>query len=124
MVYDISYKTLLGSKPFLIRLHELGGFIRVYVVIKYLVLFDSEKYDAIPNRISYLKSRKSDTTYVFFHNCASVKIGFYDSLPLEKTLTLRNVIILIKSIVIIRMKIIIIAIYWKILYKQNEYDIL
>ena len=122
MVDDISYKTLLGSKTFIIRLHELGGFIRV--VNKYLVLFDSEKYHAIPNRISYHKSRKSDTTYFFSHNCASVKIGFYDSLPLEKTLTLRNVITLIKSIVIIRMKIIIIAIYWKILYKENEYDIL
>ena len=35
----------------------------------------------------------------FFHNFARIKVDSYDSLPLEETLTLHNVIILIKSVV-------------------------
>ena len=35
---------------------------------------------------------------IFFNNYAKIKIDSYDSLPLEKTLTLHNVIILIKSV--------------------------
>ena len=40
---------------------------------------------------------KSGITYVFSHNYAKIKIDSYDFLPLKKTLTLHNVIILIKS---------------------------
>ena len=36
--------------------------------------------------------------YVFSHNYARIKTDSYDSLSLEKTLTLHNVIILIKSV--------------------------
>ena len=39
---------------------------------------------------------KSGITYVFSLNYAKIKIDWHDSLPLEKTLTLCNVIILIK----------------------------
>ena len=35
---------------------------------------------------------------MLFHNYAKIKIDSYDSLPLEKALTLHNVIILIKSV--------------------------
>ena len=42
--------------------------------------------------------KKSGITYVFSHNYAKIKIDSYDSLPLEKALTLHNVIILIKSV--------------------------
>ena len=42
---------------------------------------------------------KSKITYVFSHNYAKIKIGSYDSLLLEKILTLRNVIILIDSVI-------------------------
>ena len=48
--------------------------------------------------ISYLVSQKSGITFVFCHKYAKIKIESYDSLPLEKTLTLHNVIILIKSV--------------------------
>ena len=34
----------------------------------------------------------------FSHNYAKIKINSYDSFPLEKTLTLHNVIILINSV--------------------------
>ena len=45
MVYEISYKTLIGAKR--IRLDKVDGFIRVYDGTRYLVLFAPEKHDAI-----------------------------------------------------------------------------
>ena len=50
------------------------------------------------NRTRYLKSLKSGITYVFSHYYSKVKIDSYDSLPLEKVLTLHNLIIFIKSV--------------------------
>ena len=76
---------------------KVEGFIRVYDGARYLILFGPEKYDAIYNRIRYLISQKKGITYVFCHNYAKIKIESYDSLPLEKTLTL-YIIILIKSV--------------------------
>ena len=81
LIYDISYKTLIGVKD------KVDGSIRVYNGTRYLVLFGTEKYNAIYNRIRYLISEKSDITFVFSHNYAKIKIGSYDSLPLVKTLT-------------------------------------
>ena len=46
----------------------------------------------------YLISLKSSITYVFSPYYAKIKDDSYDSLPIEKTLTLGNVIILIKSV--------------------------
>ena len=37
-------------------------------------------------------------TYVFSHNYAKIKIDSDDDLPLEKTVTLHNVVILIKLV--------------------------
>ena len=54
MIYDISYKTLIGLNPLRIRFDKIYGFIRIYDGTRYLKLFGSEKYDAIYNRISYL----------------------------------------------------------------------
>ena len=95
MFYNISHKTFIGAKPLSIRFDKVNEFIRVYDGTRYLVLFGSEKYDAIYNRIRYLISQKSGITYVFSHNHASVKIDSYDSLALEKTFTMHNLIILI-----------------------------
>ena len=51
------------------------------------------------NKIGHLISQKVvGITYVISHNYARIKVDIYDSLPLEKTLTLHNVIILIKSV--------------------------
>ena len=98
LIYSILYKTLISAKPLCIRFGKVDGFIRVYDGNRYLVLFGPEKYDAIYKRIRYLISLKSDITYVISHNYARIKIDSYDSLPLEKTLTLHNVTIFIKSV--------------------------
>ena len=47
LVYDISYKTLIGAKLLRIRFEKINGFIRVYDQTRYLVLFGPEKYDTI-----------------------------------------------------------------------------
>ena len=92
------YKGLIGSKHLRIRFHKIDGFIRVFDGTRYLVLFGSEKYDSIYNRNRYLINVKSGITYIIFHICAKIKIDLYDSLPLEKTMTLCNVIILVKLV--------------------------
>ena len=68
LVYKVSYKTLIDAKPWCIRFDKIDGFIRVYDGTKYLVLFRSEKYDFIYNRIRYLIGVKSGFTFVIFHN--------------------------------------------------------
>ena len=70
----------------------------VYDGTRCLVLFGSEKYDFIHNRVRYLTGVKSSITYVIFHNYAKIKVDLFDSLPLEKTTTFHNIIILIKPI--------------------------
>ena len=56
------------------------------------------KYDAIYNRSIYLISLKSGIIYIFPQYYAKIKADSYDSLPIEKLLTLHNVIMLIKSV--------------------------
>ena len=53
----------------------------------------------ICNRIKYLISEKSGITDSINHNFGKIKIDSCSSLPIEKTLTFHNVIILIKSVV-------------------------
>ena len=98
MVYGISYKILIGSKPLHISSDKVDRFIRVYDGTKYLVLFGGEKYDFVYNRIIYLIGVKSGITYVISHNYAKIKVNSSDSLPLKKTLSFHNVIILMKSV--------------------------
>ena len=49
------------------------------------------------HRFTYLISQNSGVTYIFFHYFEKIKFDSYDSLPIEKTLTLQNVIIHNKS---------------------------
>ena len=89
LVYNISYKTLIGSKPLRITFNKIDGVIRVCDETRYLVLFGAEKYDFIDfiyNRIRYLIEVKSGITYVLSHDYAKIKIDSYDSLPLEKNI--------------------------------------
>ena len=72
--------------------------IRVYDRTRYLVLFGSERYDFIYNRIKYLINVKSSITFIIPNNNAKIKVDSYDSLPLERTMTFHDVIILIKSV--------------------------
>ena len=54
LIYNISYKTLIGPQPLRIRFDKIDGFIRTYHITRYLVLFGSEKIDFIYSRIRYL----------------------------------------------------------------------
>ena len=105
LIYDVSYKTLIGSKPSHNRFNKIERFIRIYDGTRYLTLFAAEKYDAIYHRIRYPISLKRRITYIFSHNIANIQIDSYCSLPVEKKLTLYNVIILIKSVKITKDKI-------------------
>ena len=66
LIYDISYKTLIGAKPLRIRVDKVNGFIRVYHETRCLLSLGSEKYDAIYSMIRYFTPQKSVITYVFF----------------------------------------------------------
>ena len=94
LVIDTCYYCLIRAKSLRIRFNKLNEFNRIYDSTTYLVLFGPETFDAIFNRITV----KSGITYVISHNCAKIKIDSFDSFPLEKTLTLHKVIILIKSV--------------------------
>ena len=92
LVYNVTYKSLIDYKPLGLRFNKIDGSIRVYDGTKYLVLFASEKYYYIYNRIRYLISMKSGNRDRISHNYAKIKVDSYDSLPLEKTMTFHNVI--------------------------------
>ena len=49
--YDISYHTLIGSKPLCIKFDKIDAFIRIYDGARYLTFFGSEKSDTIYSRI-------------------------------------------------------------------------
>ena len=87
LIYYISYKTFMDVKPLRIRFDKIDGFIKIHDATRYLVLFDSERYDAIYGRIRYLISHKSGITYSIDHNFARILINSYNVLPIEKTLT-------------------------------------
>ena len=97
LIYDISL-TLIGPRPLRIRFDKIDGFIRIYDGTRYLTLFGSEKCDATCDRTRYLISLKSSIIHIFSPYFAKIKIDSYDSLPIQKRLTLHNVIILIKSV--------------------------
>ena len=82
MIYDVAYKTLIGSKPLRIRFDKMDRIIRIYDGATYLTLFGTEKYDAIYDRIRYLISLKSSITYIFSHCFAKIKVNFFYSLPI------------------------------------------
>ena len=69
LVYNIqkfiSYKNFIAAKSLHIRFDKTDGFVRVYDETRYLVLFRSEKYYFIYNRIRYLISAKSTLHMLF-----------------------------------------------------------
>ena len=88
LVYNILYKTLIVN-PLRITFCKIDWFIRVYDRTRYLVLFGSEKYDFIYNKIRYLITKylirvKSGITYIISHNYAKITVDAYDFLTLEK----------------------------------------
>ena len=97
-VYAILYKTLVDPKPLRMRFYKINGFIRIYDGNKYLTLPESEEHDPIYNRMRYIISLESGITYISSQNFAKIKIDSFDSLPIEKILTLHHVMIHIKSV--------------------------
>ena len=83
------------GKPLRFMFGRVDEFIRDYDRTKYSVLFCPKKY-AIFDRITYLIGLKSDISYVASGNYAKIQIDSDDDLPLEKTLSLCNVVIPIK----------------------------
>ena len=96
LVYNNSCKSLIDFKPLHIWFNKIDEFIRVYDGTRYVLLFGSEKNDFIYNRFRYLTSVKNGITYVISHNYKKIKVNSYNSLPLKKTMTFHNIIILIK----------------------------
>ena len=84
LIYDISYKTLMSAKQLHIWFEKIDWFIKIYDGIRYLVLFVSEKHNAIYNRIKYLISDKSGITDSINYNFAKIRIAWYNSLSTKK----------------------------------------
>ena len=99
LVYNISYKTLIGAKPISIRFDKVNRFIRIFDGNRLLASFEAEKYDLNYNWIGCFIGLKRSITYVISHNYAKIKVDSCESLPVEKTVTFCNVIVLNKSVV-------------------------
>ena len=98
LICDISCKTLIGSKLLRIRFDKTDEIIRIYDRSRYLILFGNKRYDAIYDKIRYLISIKTGITYIISRYFAKIKVDSYNYLPIEKTFSLHNVIIDIKSV--------------------------
>ena len=85
---------MIDAKPLHIRFDKMDAFIRVYNGIRYYLVVKNMIY----YRIRYLIGAKSGITYVISHNYVKIKVGSYNYLPLQETLTIHNVIIFIKSV--------------------------
>ena len=87
LIYDISYKTFIGSKSLRIRFNKINGFIGIYDETRYfLSLFGSEKYDAIYDRIRYLLGPKSGITNIPSHYFAKIKVDPNDFFAYRKNI--------------------------------------
>ena len=62
-------------------------------------MFDYGWFDKICDRIKYLISEKGSVTNSIDQNVGKIRIDSYDSLPIEKVLTLHNITEVIKSVV-------------------------
>ena len=91
-------KNFNDSKPLRIIFDKIDESIRIYDGARYLTLFGSEEYESIYDKIRLFTSLKSGITYIFGKYLAKIKVDSYNSLPIEKTLTLYNVIIIIKLV--------------------------
>ena len=57
-----------------IRFDKIDGFIRVYDRTRYLILFGSQKYDYIYNKIRYLLFEKGVITDIISHNYTKIEV--------------------------------------------------
>ena len=75
---------MIDAKHLHIRFNKIDGFVKVYDGTRYLVLFGSEKYRFIYNRIRYFIGVKRGITYVISHNYPKSKVDSYDSVPTSR----------------------------------------
>ena len=68
LIYYVLYRTLIGAKPLCIMFDKVDGFIRNNSGTEYLVLFGSEKYNTIFNRIRCFLRLKSIISYIVSHD--------------------------------------------------------
>ena len=104
LVYSISYKQFMDAKPLCIRFDNVDGIMKIYNGIKYLDLSNSYRinsriYNTIFDKINYLISEKNGISDSINHNFPIIRIDSYNSLLIEKMLTLHNVVIHIKPVV-------------------------
>ena len=90
LIYDISYKTLSCPKTWSKNQKYM---VSLNIMMEYLVLLAPGRNDTIYDSIGYLISLKSSITCF-----AKIKADSYDSLSIEKMLTLDIVIIHSKSV--------------------------
>ena len=81
-----------------LRPGKIDDFIRVSDGTRYFVLFGSKKCYFIYNKTQYLIGIKRGKIYFISYSYAKIKVTLCDSLPLEKTMTFHNVMVLIKSV--------------------------
>ena len=58
LIYDISYKTFMGSKLLRIWFDKIDGFIKIYDRIRYSLILAHCWFDEISDSIKYLTSEK------------------------------------------------------------------
>ena len=92
-------KNFYGCKTIAYLVRKIDGFTKIYDGIRYLVLFASERFNAIYNSIKHLISEKSGITDGINYNFARIRIDSDNFLPTQKMLAFHNVIILIKSVI-------------------------
>ena len=64
--------------------NKIDGFIRVWNETRHLVLLGSEKNDSIYDKFRYIIIVKNCIIYIISHNYATIKVDWFNSLPLEK----------------------------------------
>ena len=97
MIYDIPNKTFIGWKPLWIRFDKIDGIIRIDDGTRYLFNIVWHKNVTLFTTEVDVISLKSGIIYIFSHYVRKIKVASYDSLRIEKTLTL-HVLILIESV--------------------------
>ena len=82
LIYDISYKTRVKTRPLRISFNKIDEFIKTQNGFRYLVLFDYGWFDKIFDAIKYLISDKSGITDSINHSFEKIRIDSYNSLPI------------------------------------------
>ena len=77
----------MGVKSLRITFDKINRFIKVCHGIRYLVLYDYERYNAIYDRIRYIIREKVGIADGTNHNFATIRIDSDNVLPIEKILT-------------------------------------